>query len=67
MLQTIFTTMSADERLSEVAEILATGLMRLHARKSSPLSPHAGEGSLDCAAGQSGHADALSKHGGSLD
>jgi hypothetical protein len=48
---------SAPERLAEIAEILATGLMRLMARKSSHLSPHCGESSLDCAAHQSGHAD----------
>jgi hypothetical protein len=29
--------MTAAERLTEVAKILATGLMRLRARKSSPL------------------------------
>src|SRR5688572_20621667 len=33
-------TESARERLSEIAEILAAGLMRLHARKSSELSAH---------------------------
>ncbi len=30
--------MSVDERLAEIAEILALGLTRLHARKSSRLS-----------------------------
>jgi hypothetical protein len=49
--------MTAAERLAEVAEILAAGLMRLKARKSSHLSAHCGESSLDCAAHQSGHAD----------
>lgn len=51
--------MSADERLDEVAEILATGLSRLIARQSSRLSADAGESSLDCAADQSGHPNAL--------
>lgn len=57
--------MTADERLAEVADILAAGLMRLHARQSSPLSPHSGESSLDCTAHQSGHADVLTSDGGS--
>jgi hypothetical protein len=52
------------ERIKEIAEILAAGLMRLRSRKSSPFSGYAGESSLDCTACQSGHADALS-HGGS--
>jgi hypothetical protein len=52
------------ERLNEIAEILATGLMRLNLRKSSPLSPHNGESSLDCPAHQSGHADVLASNGG---
>ena len=47
--------MSAADRLAEVAEILAIGLMRLRARKSTPLSPHSGESSLDCPGHQSGH------------
>ena len=42
---------------SVIAEILAAGLMRLHARQSTPLSAHCGDSSLDCAAQQSGHAD----------
>jgi hypothetical protein len=52
------------ERLDEIAEILATGLMRLRARQSSPLFPHNGESSLDCPAHQSGHADVLTSNGG---
>jgi hypothetical protein len=51
--------LSSDERLGEIAEILAAGLMRLHARKSSPFSPNTGESSLDCPACRSGHADTL--------
>ena len=49
--------MTAAERLAELAEILAAGLMRLRARQSTALSAHCGESSLDCAARQSGHAD----------
>ena len=55
--------MTAAERLDEVAEILAAGLMRLRARQSSPLSADFGESSLDCAGHQSGHANVL-KDGG---
>lgn len=58
--------LSPAKRLAELAEILAAGLMRLRARKSTPLSPHSGESSLDCAGHQSSHADRLtSSHGGS--
>ena len=57
--------MSAAERLDEIADILAAGLMRLRARKSSPLSAHIGDSSLDCAGYQSGHANALTDNGGS--
>jgi hypothetical protein len=49
-------SMSASERLTEVAEILAAGLMRLRARQSTSLSRAAGDGLLDCAGPQSGHA-----------
>jgi hypothetical protein len=56
--------MTAAERLDEIAEILAAGLMRLHARKSSPFSPDGGESLLDCAGHQSGHDDSLKSHGG---
>jgi hypothetical protein len=44
------------ERLDEIAEILAAGLMRLRARKSSPLSRDHGESSLDFSADRRGHA-----------
>ena len=57
--------LSPDERLDEIAEILALGLMRLRARKSSELAADRGECLLDCAARQSGHADDLKSHGGS--
>jgi hypothetical protein len=56
--------LSAAERLDEIAEILAAGLMRLRARKSTPLSAHPGESSLDCPAHQRGHANALTDDGG---
>lgn len=56
--------MTAAERLDEVAEILAVGLLRLKANKSSGLSADAGESSLDGAAHQSGHANALKRPGG---
>lgn len=49
--------MTPTERLAEIAEILAAGLMRLRARQSSPLSPDREESSLDCSGHQSGHAD----------
>jgi hypothetical protein len=42
-------------RLSEIAEILAAGLMRLMARKSSEVWVHSGENSLHIPPGQSGH------------
>jgi hypothetical protein len=56
--------MTAAERLDEVADILAAGLIRLRARQSSPLSPDGGESSLDCFGYQSGHANALNTPGG---
>jgi hypothetical protein len=56
--------LSAAERLAEIAEILAAGLIRLRARQSSPLSPDCGDISLDCPGTQSGHANALKTHGG---
>ena len=57
--------MTTRERLAELAEILAAGLMRLRARKSSSLSQHSGESLLDCAGYQSGHANGLKSDGGS--
>lgn len=57
--------MEPAERLDEVADILATGLMRLKLRKSSHLSPVSGDSLLDCTAHQSSHADRLKSHGGS--
>jgi hypothetical protein len=43
------------EHLSEIAEILAAGLMRLVARKSSPIFANTGDSSLDFSATKSGH------------
>jgi hypothetical protein len=57
--------LTAAERLDEIAELLAAGLMRLTARKSTPLSAHSGESSLDCSGHQRGHAGTLKAHGGS--
>jgi hypothetical protein len=47
--------MSAAERLDEVADILAAGLIRLKARKSRRLSADCRESSVDFTARQSGH------------
>ena len=46
--------MTGAERLSEVAELLALGLVRLKARQSSEVSGDLGEISLDCSPGESG-------------
>jgi hypothetical protein len=40
--------MSPDERLAEVARLLAAGLIRLRVRQSSQLSGDCGESPLDC-------------------
>lgn len=53
--------LSAEERLSEVVEILAMGLVRLRAQQSSALSAQRGERSVDFTARQSGHAETLQK------
>ena len=55
--------MSPAERLAEIAEILAAGVVRLRARQSTPLLPPAGESSLDCAGEQSGHANSETEKG----
>ena len=57
--------MTAHERLDEIGEILAAGLMRLRARQSSQQSADRGDSSLDCPGDQSGHAEALLARGGS--
>jgi hypothetical protein len=50
--------MSVAERLDEIAEILAAGLIRLRCRKSSPISRDHGEISLDFSTNQRGDAPA---------
>jgi hypothetical protein len=55
--------LSVAERLAEIAEILAAGLMRLRARKSSALSRHCGESSLDFSPDQRGHAHPREREG----
>jgi hypothetical protein len=55
--------MTAPERLDEIAEILAAGLMRLRARKSSSLSRDHGESSLDFSPDQRGHARPREREG----
>jgi hypothetical protein len=47
--------MTAAERLDEIADLLAAGLMRLRARKSSALSRDRGDSSLDFSPDQRGH------------
>jgi len=47
-------SLSATERLAEIADILALGLIRMRTRKSSPFFPTSGEISLDILADQSG-------------
>lgn len=44
-----------EERLTELAEILAAGLMRVAARKSSEVCASSGESSLHFSPTQSGH------------
>ena len=52
--------LSATERIAEIGEILAAGLMRLRVRKSSQLSAETGESSFHFMPGESGHAPVLS-------
>ena len=47
--------MTADERLREVGEILAAGLIRLRTRQREAQAADTGELSLDFTAGQSVH------------
>jgi len=51
--------MTADERIAEIAQILALGLARLHAPKSSPLSAARGDSFVDLLPDRSGHAATL--------
>ena len=50
--------MSTDERLVELAELLARGLVRLRAKQSSRLSAPAESSFVDFTGNQSGHAPA---------
>jgi hypothetical protein len=47
----------ARERIAEIGEILAAGLIRLRTRQSSRMGRGAGESSLEHVASQSGHAN----------
>ena len=47
--------MSANERLAEIAEILARGLIRLRVRKSRRISEDQGENSVDFSVDLRGH------------
>ena len=49
--------MNTEERLNEVYEILARGVVRLHARQSRQLSGVSGESCLHYGAHRSGHAN----------
>jgi len=49
--------MTSAERIAELAEILARGLIRLRSRKSTPLSLDRGDSCLDFAPYQRSHAD----------
>jgi hypothetical protein len=55
--------MSPPERLAEIVEVLAAGVVRLRARQSSSLLAPPGESSLDCAGDQSGHANSETEKG----
>ena len=50
--------MTAAERLAELGQILARGLIRLHAREASPLSADRGDSFVDLPPHRSRHADA---------
>jgi len=52
-------SMVADERLGEIAAILAAGVVRLRARQSSRLSGDRENSFVDFTANQSGHAGEL--------
>lgn len=51
--------MSSSERLAEIAEILAAGLMRLQAKKSSRSAGESGESSLHSMPGLSAHPNSI--------
>jgi hypothetical protein len=50
--------MTADERLAELGQILARGLIRLHAREASPLSADDRDSFVDLPPHRSRHANA---------
>ncbi len=50
--------MTAAERLAELAQILARGLIRLHAHEASPLSADKRDSFVDLPPNRSGHAAA---------
>jgi hypothetical protein len=51
---------NSNDRIAEVASILAVGLQRFTARQSSELSADCGESSLHFTHDQSGHANSVS-------
>lgn len=51
--------LTPEERVAEVGRILAAGVLRLHAGKSSPLSADRGDSWVDFLPGQRRHADTL--------
>ena len=51
--------LSPTERLAELGQILALGIVRLHARKSSLLSATRGDSFVDLLPDRSGHAATL--------
>jgi hypothetical protein len=53
--------MTAGERIAELGQLLALGLMRLDARKSSRLSADRGDSFVDFSPNRSGHADGLKR------
>ena len=52
---------TAEKRLIELSEILAAGLMRVVARKSSLIRASTGESSLDISPDQSGHPNPMDR------
>ena len=50
--------MTPDERLAELGQILARGLIRLHAREASPLSADKRDSFVDLPPNRSRHANA---------
>lgn len=61
MTNAVSDSQAADEKLAELATVLAAGLQRLLERKSSPLSHRSEENALDCGAVIEGHVRQNSK------